>query len=345
MLEPKIPLQTRKSAALTSQVNAQMAYARARTLNLQMARLDPSVFMRVVLKDERNGKPIEQAPLHDEWQRFVTEQSRTVIWSHVEGGKGLAARTPIPTPSGWTTMGALRAGDTIFGGDGKPCTVTFVTPLQHGRACFLFVWDDGSSLVADDVHRWKAQTITDAVRARGRLTPSAAHTGEGVVCACGCGCGLHARVGKRFVHNHHTRRSGAWRVADTAEILRQGLTRVGGGGPQYLWRMPLGGSVQYAAQPLPIDPYWLGAWLGDGDSCGAALTMHREDYEALPRLERDVGPADVVPDPRHPHVLHLRFRGPRADGGGLLRTRLRHLGLINDKHIPAVYLSADEALR
>lgn len=32
----------------------------------------------------------------------------------------LALDTPIPTPSGWTTMAKLKVGDKVFGSDGQP---------------------------------------------------------------------------------------------------------------------------------------------------------------------------------------------------------------------------------
>src|ERR1019366_10034823 len=40
-----------------------------------------------------------------------------------KGGKALSLDTPIPTPTGWTTMGALKVGDVVFDERGKPCNV------------------------------------------------------------------------------------------------------------------------------------------------------------------------------------------------------------------------------
>ena len=42
----------------------------------------------------------------------------------------LALGTAIPTPTGWTTMGELAAGDQVFDDQGSPCTVTYATPVQ-----------------------------------------------------------------------------------------------------------------------------------------------------------------------------------------------------------------------
>ena len=68
--------------------------------------------------------------------------------------KALAIDTPIPTPAGWTTMGALRVGDTVFDEKGQPCTVEEVKDVQHGRPCYEVAFSDGETIVADDEHWW-----------------------------------------------------------------------------------------------------------------------------------------------------------------------------------------------
>lgn len=51
------------------------------------AQSDPNVFVPFVLRDERTGKMVRQAPMHDDWQTLLSKHSRVVFWSHVEGGK------------------------------------------------------------------------------------------------------------------------------------------------------------------------------------------------------------------------------------------------------------------
>jgi hypothetical protein len=45
------------------------------------------VFAGVVIKDDRTGRPIKLAPMHEAWHDLMTAHDRVVIWSHVEGGK------------------------------------------------------------------------------------------------------------------------------------------------------------------------------------------------------------------------------------------------------------------
>lgn len=59
----------------------------ARRAVARLAREDPAIFNEFVLRDERDGSRIKQAPMHDRWQRYITKYSRLIIWSHVDGGK------------------------------------------------------------------------------------------------------------------------------------------------------------------------------------------------------------------------------------------------------------------
>jgi replicative DNA helicase len=47
-------------------------------------------------------------------------------------GKALALDTPLPTPSGWTTMGEVAAGDDLLGADGKATRVVAATEVLRG---------------------------------------------------------------------------------------------------------------------------------------------------------------------------------------------------------------------
>ena len=57
-------------------------------------------------------------------------------------GKALALDTPLPTPTGWTTMGEIQPGDQLLGADGRPTRVVAATEsCLHGtcsRGTFRF---------------------------------------------------------------------------------------------------------------------------------------------------------------------------------------------------------------
>ncbi|MFA5132691.1 MAG: AAA family ATPase [Candidatus Paceibacterota bacterium] len=62
--------------------------------------------------------------------------------------------TPIPTPTGWTTIRDIKVGDTLLSASGKPTIVTGVTKVFENKKCYKFVFENGESLVCDAGHRW-----------------------------------------------------------------------------------------------------------------------------------------------------------------------------------------------
>ncbi|WBB64555.1 replicative DNA helicase [Streptomyces sp. WMMC500] len=88
-------------------------------------------------------------------------------------GKALALDTPLPTPTGWTTMGEVRPGDLLVAADGSPTRVVAATEVMTGRPCYEVAFDDGTTIVADADHQWL--TDTRASRRSGR-TPAAVRT-------------------------------------------------------------------------------------------------------------------------------------------------------------------------
>jgi replicative DNA helicase len=69
-------------------------------------------------------------------------------------GKALALDTPLPTPTGWTTMGAVAVGDELVGADGRPTQVLAATDVMLGRPCYEVEFSDGTVIVADAEHQW-----------------------------------------------------------------------------------------------------------------------------------------------------------------------------------------------
>ncbi len=72
-------------------------------------------------------------------------------------GKALALDTPLPTPTGWVSMGEVRQGDEVLGADGRPTRVVATTKVMLGRPCYEVEFSDGSVLVADEQHQWQVR--------------------------------------------------------------------------------------------------------------------------------------------------------------------------------------------
>jgi replicative DNA helicase len=99
-------------------------------------------------------------------------------------GKALALDTPLPTPTGWTTMGEVRVGDALIGADGKPTRVVAATDVMLNRPCYEVEFSDGSVIVADAQHQWVTSTRASR-RAASERTPGRHYWGpEAVTRAC-----------------------------------------------------------------------------------------------------------------------------------------------------------------
>jgi replicative DNA helicase len=75
-------------------------------------------------------------------------------------GKALALDTPLPTPTGWTTMGEVQVGAQLLDACGRPTAVVAATEVLTGRLCFEVTFSDGSTVVADAEHQWATTTWT-----------------------------------------------------------------------------------------------------------------------------------------------------------------------------------------
>nr|WP_235892446.1 replicative DNA helicase [Mycolicibacterium hodleri] len=92
-------------------------------------------------------------------------------------GKALALDTPLPTPTGWTTMGEVRVGDELIGADGEPTRVVATTEVMTGRPCYEVEFSDGTVIVADEEHQWPTEagirTTAELRSGADRLIPAA----------------------------------------------------------------------------------------------------------------------------------------------------------------------------
>lgn len=78
----------------------------------------------------------------------------TVLLALEQGlGKAQPLSAPIPTPDGWTTIGRLQTGDSVFGSAGTPVRVTGVFP-QGPREIWTVAFTDGTTVDCDLDHLW-----------------------------------------------------------------------------------------------------------------------------------------------------------------------------------------------
>lgn len=73
-------------------------------------------------------------------------------------GKQVALDTPIPTPNGYTTMGAIAIGDIVFDERGKPCRVVAKSTIDYTERAYRITAKDGEVIEAGENHQWYGST-------------------------------------------------------------------------------------------------------------------------------------------------------------------------------------------
>ena len=142
------------------------------------------------------------------------------------------------------------------------------------------------------------------------------------------------------------RRYGRYRAAirTTDEITRTITVR-----GERNHQIPLAGPAQYPPRlDLPIEPYTLGAWLGDGTTTKAEITCW--DSEILAQISGDGFAVRRLSYGRNLYRIggsgHSRdLTTGRYARNGSLSSRLRDLGLMDGKYVPRPYLESGVSQR
>jgi len=130
-----------------------------------------------------------------------------------------------------------------------------------------------------------------------------------------------------FLTRGHPNFDSSFKEYTTKELYLRGKPARGG---PYL---PDWSAVQFPTAKLPIDPYILGVWLGDGSKYGAIIGCSYIDKDEMGVLIRGCG-YSVTTNDKH---QTLNVQG--------LHKKLRENNLLKNKHIPERYFTASEEQR
>jgi predicted phage terminase large subunit-like protein len=223
------------------------------------------------------------------------ESPRLIITTPPRHGKQLHDNTPILTTHGWTTHGELKVGDYVFSPGGTPTRVEAVHP--PGVDTMEVEFTNGEVIQCHEKHEWT-------------------------------------------VYNRNHRK---WVTVETRWFLEPTKRGPKAGQPRTLWCGPRGqrgGRAMYQVphvlalempeQRLPLHPYFLGAWLGDGTTAAASMCWAKPDEAVFEAVQACAG-HDVTWRTTHATT------GVEYAGFGSANKELRRLGLTGGKHIPEQY--------
>lgn len=235
-------------------------------------------------------------------------------------GKAVDVNVFIPTPCGFVRMGDLNIGDQVFDETGTPCTVLATTDYMPKRAYRLH-FSDGTHIDACSEHQWvtwthsarKAYLRSEYVENRTEFPAN----------------WTSWRPLNRYKSNEPVLMpDGPGPRTLTTQVIVDTFTHGGRGDRNHC--IPLAGALHLPAARLPIDPWLLGFWLGNGSTKSGEITGHGED-EGYVRSR--------IPHAGRPYVQPEGKNGFTFTAYGLM-ARLRELNVLGNKHCPDTYLWA-----
>lgn len=230
-------------------------------------------------------------------QAWKWRKKESTIWTgYANEGKALDIYTSIPTPNGMILMQDLKVGNQVFDENGNICNVTGATDIMYDRPCYKITFSDGSQVVADAEHLW----VVDDEQSRSSK----------------------ARQGRRKA----TKKKGTDqrnKCLTSMTLKTEWMVPHVKKGAKLNYSVNVCKPVNYPKQNLIVDPYLLGAWLGDGHSDGGQITS--ADEEILDQF-------------RSNGFTITKYSAKYAYGILKFKVLLRKVGVLKNKHIPLEYL-------
>lgn len=242
-----------------------------------------------------------------------------MIGGETNSGKATYIHTPILTLNGWSTMGEIKVGDFVYDENGEPTKVIAATEVMYDHECYELTFSCGEKIIADANHMWETLDFrarrsllknTDAYRAKRRLTRESKSNGSRPWVA-----------EMNSARQYNVKGPLQAQIRSTKEISE--TLRVFSKKDQpYNHTIKPTKPLNFSEKDLIIDPYVLGAWLGDGTSSGGSFAS--DDIQ-------------IVNEIRKFYEVN-KLQAKYVYGILKLSTDLKKYHLINNKHIPIDYI-------
>ena len=242
-----------------------------------------------------------------------------------KNGKALSLDTDIPTPGGWKKMRDIHKGDLVFGKDGKAHLV-IVESEVFDKPMYAVTFEDGAVIKVSEDHIWTVQTKKSRAAYRESSWRSES------------GCKKEYRKNK------------GWYEVTTKDMASDfARKRKDGKGTEHKYRVPMNQPVEYPERDLPVHPYVLGIWLGDGTSNDTSVTCSDGDKHEMMRFVEECGHKckwyDHTGRAGCFGIDKLERHGKKPGKTNPFREKLRSIGVFEHKHIPEIYMQSSREQR
>lgn len=204
------------------------------------------------------------------------EIKKMIVQMPPQHGKEISDNQIVATTKGLKKHGDLIVGDYVFGRDGTPVKVLWVS--EKTRSEYVVSFSDGAKIECHGNHEW---TVYNRFRQK-EETIETKHMASSTI---------YNGDGKR--------------------------------GSRYKYHVDSNVCVMFDSRNVDLDPYVLGAWLGDGDSSCRIIHIGNNDVEIIGnstyKFKESKG------------TTTRKFYSPE------LNLLLKNNGLIKNKHIPDMY--------
>ena len=221
-------------------------------------------------------------------------------------GKAQSLTSRILTPSGYKLMGDMQVGDLVIGRDGQPHKVTGVFP-QGKRPIYEVTFSNGTSCECDIEHLWSVNSLKQRRRKK------------------------YSSARKRKVYMPDK----TYTVMSLSEIMKEGFIKR----RQKNFKVPVVSKVYFNKQDIPLDPYLVGYYIGDGCFSRKTISVGMTDYEEVSQILESILGEDM-----HTHFYENRKIWSVSIVGKSRKT-IQHLFDKDiksyDKEIPIEYIFND----
>jgi hypothetical protein len=245
------------------------------------------------------------------WQSKVWKDTHRFIVIDVgrRGGKALSLNTLILTKDGYKEMGDLTEGNIVYDENGNETKIISVSEIFYNHNCYEITFSNGEKIIADAEHLWyiedkkyRKNVVRSTVKGT-KFTPYIKTTEE---------------LSKDF-------------------ILKRSDQRI-----ENNYSIPISKSLKFKnkKKELLLDPYILGAWLGDGTTDDSAITIFEEEIKNNFKKK-----GIILKQKGNKAITYVMYKKNkylekkiRQSNGTTYRDILKKLGVLGNKHIPLEYL-------